>query len=79
MLLLGLGNSGFFLSQVRLNRILKNSLKALKKLAQRFEVSDNVHPCHPLQKTTENSSSAYYSLEQKKLVYYWNSIYAKKF
>ena len=36
---------------------------ALKKLAQLFQVVANVHPCHPLQKTTGNSSSAYYSLE----------------
>ena len=54
---LDLGNSGFFLSKVLFNRILKNSTRALKKLAQLFQVLDNVHPCHPLQKTTGNSSS----------------------
>ena len=63
MLLLDLRNSGFFLSKVRFNRILKNSMRALKKLPQVFQVLANVHPCHPLQKTTGNSSSAYYSLE----------------
>ena len=63
MLSLDLGNSGFFLSEVRLHRILKNYMGALKKLAQLFQVLATVHPCHPLQQTTGNSSSAYYSLE----------------
>ena len=61
--LLDLGNPGFFLSKVRFNRILKNSMRALKKLAQLLQVLANVHPCHPLQKTTGNSCSAYYGLE----------------
>ena len=63
MLLLDLGNPGFFLSKVPFNRILKDSMRALKKLAQLFQVSDSVYPCHPLQKTTGNSSSTYCSLE----------------
>ena len=48
MLLLDLRNSGFFLSKVRFNRILKNSMRALKKLAQVFQVLANVLSCHPL-------------------------------
>ena len=63
MSLLDPGNPGFFLSKVRLNRILKNCMGALEKLAQLFQVLANVHPCHLLQKTTGNSSSAYNSLE----------------
>ena len=65
MLLLDLRNSGFFLSKVRFNRILKNSLRALKKLAQLLQVLANVHPCHPLQKTTETVPVLIIALNKK--------------
>ena len=36
----------------------RHSIKPLKRLAQLFQVSIHVHPCHPLQQTTRNGFNA---------------------